>query len=83
MTIITTENIYQKVMSRSEFYSLMYPDFVKFHSAEEQIISIKTSSVSGIQLKPYFIIFGVGRVQIVICMMPTTMVKLGLLPKKN
>lgn len=45
MTIITAGNIYQKVMSRSEFYSLMYPDFVKFHSVEEQIIPIKTSSV--------------------------------------
>ena len=38
-------NFYEKVMSRSEFYSLMYPDFVKFHSAEEQIIPIKTLSV--------------------------------------
>ena len=38
-------NFYEKVMSRSEFYSLMYPDFVKFHSAEEQFIPIKTLSV--------------------------------------
>lgn len=45
MTIITTENIYKKVMSRSEFYSLMYPDYVKFLSTEKQIIPIKTSSV--------------------------------------
>ena len=45
MAIITTENIYQEVVSRSEFYSLMYPNFVKFYSVEEQIIPIKTSSV--------------------------------------
>ena len=45
MAIITTENIYQEVMSRSEFYSLMYPNFVKFYSVEEQIVSIKTSSI--------------------------------------
>ena len=45
MAIITTENIYQEVMSRSEFYSLMYPNFVKFYSVEEQIVPIKTSSV--------------------------------------
>ena len=45
MAIITTENIYQEVMSRSEFYSLMYPNFVKFYSVEEQIVLIKTSSV--------------------------------------
>lgn len=31
MSIITTENIYQEVMSHSEFYSLMYPNFVKFY----------------------------------------------------
>ena len=34
MSIITTENIYQEVMSHSEFYSV-----------EEQIVPIKTSSV--------------------------------------
>lgn len=45
MSIITTENIYQEVMSHSEFYSLMYPNFVKFYSVEEQIVSIRTSSV--------------------------------------
>ena len=45
MAIITTENIYQEVMSHSEFYSLMYPNFVKFYSVEEQIVPIKTSSV--------------------------------------
>lgn len=45
MSIITTENIYQEVMSHSEFYSLMYPNFVKFYSVEEQIVPIKTSSV--------------------------------------
>ena len=45
MAIITTENIYQKVMSHSEFYSLMYPDYVKSLSTKKQIISIKTSSV--------------------------------------
>ena len=32
MAIITTENIYQEVMSHSEFYSLMYPNFMKFPS---------------------------------------------------
>lgn len=45
MSIITTENIYQEVMSHSEFYSLMYPNFVNFYSVEEQIVPIKTSSV--------------------------------------
>ena len=45
MAIITTENIYQEVMSHSEFYSLMYPNFVKFYSVEEQIVPIKTSFV--------------------------------------
>lgn len=35
MAIITTENIYQEVMSPSKFYSLMYPNFVKFYSVEE------------------------------------------------
>ena len=45
MAIITTENIYQEVMSRSEFYSLMYSNFVKFYSVEEQIVPIKTLSV--------------------------------------
>ena len=35
MAIITTENIYQEVMSRSEFYSLMYPDYVKSLSIEK------------------------------------------------
>lgn len=45
MSIITTENIYQEVMSHPEFYSLMYPNFVKFYSVEEQIVPIKTSSV--------------------------------------
>lgn len=38
-------NFYEKVMSHSEFYSLMYPDYIKFLSTEKQIISIKTSSV--------------------------------------
>ena len=32
-------------MSHSEFYSLMYPNFVKFYSVEEQIVPIKTASV--------------------------------------
>lgn len=38
-------NFYEKVMSHSEFYSLMYPDYVEFLSTEKQIIPIKTSSV--------------------------------------
>lgn len=38
-------NFYEEVMSHSEFYSLMYPDYVKSLSTEKQIISIKTSSV--------------------------------------
>lgn len=54
MAIITTENIYQKVMSHSEFYSLMYPDYVKFLSNEEQIIPLKTSSVKWNPTKTLF-----------------------------
>ena len=54
MAIITTENIYQEVMSRSEFYSLMYPNFVKFYSVEEQIVPIKTSSVKWNPTKTLF-----------------------------
>ena len=54
MAIITTENIYQEVMSRSESYSLMYPNFVKFYSVEEQIILIKTSSVKWNPTKTLF-----------------------------
>ena len=54
MSIITTENIYQEVMSHSEFYSLMYPNFVKFYSVEEQIVPIKTSSVKWNPTKTLF-----------------------------
>ena len=57
MAIITTENIYQEVMSHSEFYSLMYPNFVKFYSVEEQIIPIKTSSVRWNSTKTLFYYF--------------------------
>ena len=54
MSIITTENIYQEVMSHPEFYSLMYPNFVKFYSVEEQIVPIKTSSVKWNSTKTLF-----------------------------
>ena len=54
MAIITTENIYQEVMSHSEFYSLMYPNFVKFYSVEEQVVPIKTSSVKWNPTKTLF-----------------------------
>ena len=54
MAIITIENIYQEVMSHSEFYSLMYPNFVKFYSVEEQIVPIKTSSVKWNPTKTLF-----------------------------
>lgn len=54
MAIITTENIYQEVMSRSEFYSLMYPDYVESLSIEKQIIAIKTSSVKWAPTKTLF-----------------------------
>lgn len=83
MAIITTENIYQEVMSRSEFYSLMYPNFVKFYSVEEQIVPIKTSSVKWNPTKTLFYYIWGWPGQIVICMMLITTVKLGLLPKKN
>lgn len=62
MAIITTENIYQEVMSRSEFYSLMYPNFVKFYSVEEQIVPIKTSSVKWNPTKTlFYYIWGLAR----------------------
>lgn len=83
MAIITTENIYQEVMSPSKFYSLMYPNFVKFYSVEEQIIPIKTSSVRWNPTKTLFYYIWAGPAQIVICMMLITTVKLGLLAKKN
>ena len=43
MSIITTENIYQEVMSHFEFYSV-----------EEQIVPIKTSSVKWNPTKTLF-----------------------------
>lgn len=45
MKNITPENIYQEVTSYQEFYSLMYPDYVKFMPTEKQIVGIKTSFI--------------------------------------
>lgn len=52
--MITNNNLYEKVMSRSKFYSLMYPDYVKSLSTEKQIIPIKTSSVKWNPTKTLF-----------------------------
>lgn len=45
MKNIIPENIYQEVTSCQNFYSLMYPDYVKFMPIEKQIVGIKTSFI--------------------------------------